>query len=80
MQKRNIDFRNGFAYCVGPGRAHTALYGSIWAHMGPYGPIWAQMGPYGSSWTGLGFPYTFRKLSVRQFGPISHVSGPKLVF
>ena len=49
--------------------------------------IWAHMGPYGSSWTGLGrfrrfhklyinFPQTFRKT----FGPISHVSGPKIVF
>ena len=62
--------------------------GPIWALMGPYmGPyeplwahIWAHMGPYGSSWTGLGkgvnFPSDFRQT----FGPISHVSGPKMVF
>ena len=73
---------------LGPIWAHMGpygpIYGPMWAHMGPYGPMWAHMGPYGPSWTGLGdsvnFPSDFRQLSVRQFGPISHVSGPKMVF
>ena len=78
--------------CPGrPIRAHKGPYGPMWAHMGPYGPlwahIWAHMGPYGPIWTFLDrswrswkIPYTFRKLSVETFRPISHVSGPKLVF
>ena len=80
---------------AGPIRAHMGphgpLWAHIWAHMGPfgpiYGPIWAPMGPYGPiwafldrSWRSWKIPYTFRKLSVETFGPISHVSGPKLVF
>ena len=39
--------RNGFAYCVGPCRAHAGPYGPIWVHMGPYG---SHMGPYGHFW------------------------------
>ena len=41
------------------------------------GPIWALMGPPGQV---LEKASTFRQLSVRQFGQISHVSGPKLNF
>ena len=55
--------------------------GPIWALMGPYmgpcGPIWAFLD---RSWRSWKIPYTFRKLSVETFGPISHVSGPKLAF
>ena len=35
-----IDFLNGFAVFVGPGRAHMwALI--MWAHIGPHGLLWA---------------------------------------
>ena len=44
FSSKSVNFRNGFAYCVGPGRAHAGPYGPIWA---PYGPIWAHMVPYG---------------------------------
>ena len=40
--RKDANFRNGFAYCVGPGRAHTGPYGPIRAYMGPYGLSWAQ--------------------------------------
>ena len=63
-----------------PGRVgapYGPLMGSLWALMGPYGPIWALMGPPGQV---LEKASTFRQLSVRQFGPLSHVSGPKLRF
>ena len=61
--------------------AHMGPYGPlwahIWAHIGPngliYGPIWAHMGPLGQV---LEVPSDFRQT----FGPISHVSGPKMVF
>ena len=55
----------------------TLSFLSANAGCGPYGPIWAHVGPYVSSSTGLG-----RCGHVRfpTFGPISHVSGPKLGF
>ena len=71
--RKGCTFFQLFPLFKGPGRAHMGPYGPIWAHMGPYGPIWALMGPPGQV-------LDFRKLSVRQFGQISHVSGPKMVF
>ena len=52
--------------------------GPSWGPYGPiYGPLWAHMGPPGQV---LEKASTFRQLSVETFGPISHVSGPKLTF
>ena len=59
---------------LGPGPGwgpYGPLWAHIWAYMGPYGPIYAPM------WAHIGPPgqvLDFRKLSVRQFGQISHVS------
>ena len=38
-----LNFQNGFAYIVCPGRAHMGPYGSIWALMGPR---CAHVGPF----------------------------------
>ena len=65
---------------LGPGPGwgpYGPLWAHIWVHMGPYGPIygpmWAHMGPPGQV---LEVPSDFRQT----FGPISHVSGPKIGF
>ena len=53
-------------------------YGPICAlmgpYMGPYGPIWALMGPIWVLLDRSGHD------QIRTFGPISHVSGPEMVF
>ena len=36
MIAENLNVLNGFAYFVGPARAHIGPYGSIWAHVGPF--------------------------------------------
>ena len=56
------------------GRAHVGPYGPIWALMGPYGPIWAHMGPIWILLDRSGHD------PIKTFGPISHVSGPEIVF
>ena len=48
--------------------------------LGPCGPLWAHVGPYGSSWTRLGSSVNFPSDFRQTFGPISHASGPKMVF
>ena len=72
-----ISFSRKHVFRPGPGWGPVR----VGAHMGPYGPlwahIWAHMGPPGQVWEKAS---TFRQLSVKTFGQISHVSGPKLIF
>ena len=42
-----MNFQNGFAYFVGPARAHAGQHGS---GSGPHVPIWVDVGPYRPTW------------------------------
>ena len=56
-----LNFQNGFAYIVGPGRAHMGPYGSIWALMGPR---CAHVGPFGPK----GFCFNHLRVFVKRRG------------
>ena len=69
--KKGMHLSWTFPALQGPG---PSPYRPIWALMGLYGPIWAHMGPIWVLLDRSGHD------QIVTFGPISHVSDPKLAF
>ena len=71
---RNKEHR-GAAFSGAPNGAAALTWGPLVAtSLGPYGPLWAHMGPIWVLLDRSGHD------QIRTFGPISHVSGPEMVF